>query len=88
MDLTKHALVRQQQRCVPLSTIELILEYGTPLKKPGKAFEYRILKRDKRELISDPIQNRQVIDKIMGKRVLVSSEGVIITVYNTYKERG
>ncbi len=88
MYLTKHALVRQQQRCVLLSTIELILEHGTPLKKPGKAYEYRILKKNKKELLSDLPQNRQVIDKIMGKRVLVSSEGVIITVYNTYKERG
>ena len=86
MDLTKHALVRQQQRCVPLSTIELILEHGTPLKKPGKAYEYRILKRDKRELISNPAQNRQVIDKIMRKRVLIK-DGHIITVYNSYKER-
>jgi len=87
MDLTKHALVRQQQRCFPLSTIKIILEHGTPLRKPGKAFEYRILKRDKRELISDPTQNRQVIDKIMRKRVLVSNEGRIITVYNYYKKR-
>jgi len=86
MYLTKHALVRQQQRCVPLSTIELILEHGTPLKKPGKAYEYRILKRDKRELISNPAQNRQVIDKIMRKRVLIK-DGHIITVYNSYKER-
>jgi hypothetical protein len=77
--------VRQQQRCVPFLAIKLILEHGTPRKKPGHAFEYRILQRDKRELISDLGLNRQVMDKIMAKRVLVSREGLIITVYNSYK---
>jgi len=85
MILTKHAIARQQQRCVPFYAIELILEHGTPLKKPGRAFEYGILRKNKRELISDLKQNRQVIDKIMGKRVLVSNDGQIITVYNSYK---
>ena len=88
MVLTKHALARQQQRCVPLSTIKLILEHGTPLKKPGKAYEYRILKKNKKELLSAFPQNRQVIDKMMVKRVLVSNEGIVITVYNSYKKRG
>jgi len=85
MVLTKHALARQQQRSIPLFAIELILEHGTPLKKPGKASEYRILKKNKKELISDLTQGRQVVDKIMRKCVLVSNDGQIITVYNSYR---
>lgn len=85
MVITKHALARQQQRCIPVSYIKLILEYGTPKKRMGKAFEYRVLRKNRREFIVGLKQHKQVIDKIMGKCILVSNDGEIITVYNSYK---
>lgn len=46
MRLTKHAEQRSQQRGNRTSLVSLILEYGTPIKRPGHATEYRLTAKD------------------------------------------
>jgi len=76
MKISKHASVRSQQRGITFETIELITNYGTPVRKSGDVLEYRLLKKDKKRLI-------QTLDKTNNKAVIVSiNGGSVITVYS------
>ena len=83
MRISNHASIRSQQRGIPKDYIDLILRYGTPVRRQGDTLEYRLYKKDKERIIKHLKQLIQSIDKCTGKAVLVDSdvEG-IITVYN------
>jgi len=51
MQLSKHAAVRSQQRGIPKDYIQMIMEYGTPTRKPGNAFEYKIHRKNRDRVI-------------------------------------
>jgi hypothetical protein len=74
MNVTKHAKARSRQRGIPLENLDIILSFGTPIFKKGGATEFRLLKKDAKKLI-------QQFDKLIGKAVLVSEDGTIITTY-------
>ena len=40
MNISKHAVVRSQQRGIPTDDIDLIMQFGKPQYKPGGAIEY------------------------------------------------
>jgi len=80
MDLTAHAEVRKQQRGFQADDIDLIVTFGTPIKRPGNTIEYRMRKKDGKRLI-------QRLDKILDKAVLVSEDDAVVTVYNIEKNR-
>ena len=42
MKTSKHASERLQQRGIPKDYIDIILEHGTSIRKPGNALEYRL----------------------------------------------
>lgn len=83
MKTSKHARTRCQQRGISSNFIELILNYGTPVRNAGNATEYRLLNRDKAQIVSDLKNLLQNLDKITRKAVLLSDENqTVITVYN------
>lgn len=85
MKISGHALKRSKQRGIPKDYIDIILQYGTHVRKPGHALEIKIQKRDKTQIIKNLKRLVNTIDKCAKKAVLVDSDtGDIITVYNTY----
>lgn len=81
MNTTNHALIRAQQRGIPQNILDIIIEIGTPIKKPGGAVEYLLRKKDKYKLQSELKKFIQNIDKAEGDAVL-TIDGKIITVYH------
>ena len=80
MEFSRHALVRSQQRGFQSDDISLIVNFGTPIQKPGNVTEYRMRKKDGKRLV-------QAIDRIKDKAVLVDqNEGTVVTVYNLDKK--
>ncbi|HOP48338.1 MAG TPA: DUF4258 domain-containing protein [Desulfobacteraceae bacterium] len=83
MHLTKHAIFRSQQRGIPKDYIEMIMEYGTPTRKPGNAIEYKINKRHKNEIIRYYKNKIDLVEKCAKKAILLdASQNTVITVYN------
>lgn len=82
MKLTKHAKVRSNQRGIPKYLIELILACGSPTRKPGNAWVWRITKGDKIRIIAVLKDLIQQLDKIKDVGVLEGQDGGIITVYH------
>lgn len=80
MIISKHAKIRSQQRNIPINDIELIMQFGTPLPKPGGAVEYSISKKDKNNIIKHLKYLINIISNIDNKSVLIK-EDCIITVY-------
>jgi hypothetical protein len=79
MELSRHAAVRKQQRGFQAGDFELIMSFGTCIRKPGNVIEYRMDHKNEKHLV-------QAIDRIKGKSVLVSDdEKTVITVYNRSK---
>ena len=75
-----------QQRCIPENQIDLLLWFGTPIQKPGKATEYRIFKKDKSNILMQLKHMQNSIEKASKKAVLVSNDNHdVITVYNLNK---
>jgi hypothetical protein len=84
MQLSRHAKRRSQQRAIPKDYIEMIMEFGTPIRKPGNAFEYKLHKKNKDRIISHLKHLLSAVDKCTKKAVLVDADNVddVITVYN------
>ena len=83
MNMSKHATTRSQQRAIPADCIDLIINHGTPTKKPGNAWEYALRKKDKQELIKHHKRMIQLVEKAAETAVLVADDNdEIVTVYN------
>lgn len=83
MHLTKHAAVRCQQRGIPEHYIEMIMEYGSPTRKPGNAIEYKLDRKTRDRLISHLKHLMTLVDKCTKAAVLVDGDhSHIITVYH------
>ena len=85
MILSNHASKRMQQRGITREQIDIILQFGKPLRRPGDALAYSISKRDRDKAIQYFKEKIQTIEKTKNKVVLVDSEGnEIITSYNRH----
>lgn len=83
MKISNHANIRSQQRGIPKDHIDIILKYGTPVRRQGDTLGYRLHKKDKERIIKHLKQLIQSIDKCTGKAVLVDSNmEEVVTVYN------
>jgi len=87
MEISKHAKIRSQQRGIPESITDLIVEFGDPIEVPGDAFKYEVTGRTINALNSHLKSLVHQVDKMKNKVVLVSQDGNIITTYHK-KERG
>ena len=81
MKLSKHALVRQQQRGFQADDIDLLTLFGTCVERPGHVVEYRMTQKRKNHFI-------QALDRVRDKAVLLSGdEGTVVTLYNLDRRR-
>ena len=85
MKISKHAKKRIQQRGIPENSIELILEYGSPIRKPSDAYEYKVHKKEKNRIISNLKHLINIVETLPQKAVLVSNDCEVITVYHITK---
>lgn len=85
MILSHHASTRMQQRGITREQIDIILQFGKPVRRPGDALAYSISKRDRDKAIQYFKKKIQAVEKTRDKLVLVGPEGSeIITAYNKY----
>ena len=83
MQKTKHAVIRSQQRGIQQKMIDVILTYGTTIRRPGGAWEYRITKQKKNEIIASLKHEIRAIEKSIGRVVLTTDDQKsILTVYH------
>ena len=92
MKKTKHAIIRSQQRGIKNNHIDLIVEHGTVIRKPGNVIEFRLFNKDKTKAKHKAYEEYkgkiQDIDKCGNKGVLVDPESdAIITVYIIRRRR-
>jgi len=86
MQLTQHARVRSQQRGFSPEEINFILSEGIVRKKPGKANEIYIPKKEAEEKIKYHKFMIKFIEGLKKKTILVDKNGeTIITTYCSYK---
>ena len=86
MNLSNHCLTRCKQRGIRQSNIELIMSFGSKIRKPGGVFEYYISNKDKQEAIQFLKWCIQSIDKLDGKAIIVNEGSEqIITAYHKTK---
>ena len=80
---TDHAEIRCQQRGISQNQIDLILSRGQKCRRPGGAWEYRLRKKDKTKIVSELKKQIHMVEKCVGKGVLIGSDQeTIITTYH------
>lgn len=84
MKLSKHAIARSQQRCIPPEVMELIPKYGTRTYMPYKALGYSVSRKQINNIIRDIKRFIQRLEKCNGITMVVSNDSSkeIITVYH------
>ncbi len=82
MNLTNHAKIRSKQRGIPVSEIELIMNYGVQKKVIGDAIAYEVNGKTKNEMIARLKHFIHKIEKLPGKVIIESNDGIIITTYH------
>lgn len=82
MNISKHAKIRIQQRGIPLSVVELIIQYGEPKKAQGNAYKYEVNGNMIPKLQSHIKDLLQQVEKLKNKVVVVAEDDAIITAYH------
>lgn len=82
MKYSNHAKIRSQQRGIPKSSVDLIIQYGEPREVPGNAVAFRV----NREVIPK-LQARvktilKEIEMLKDKTVVISNDNTVVTVYH------
>ena len=81
MRTSTHAKARMKQRGIATEDINLILEHGDAIPRPGSATEFFIA-QDKASALSKGYRKiADALEKVRGKAVLLSADGTIITAY-------
>lgn len=80
---TRHAKERSQERGIPVSVVDLIVEYGTPQPQPDGTCKYVLQSQDKKAAASQLRQQLQHLENATGKEVIVGSNEVI-TAYRRF----
>ena len=80
---SKHAKVRCQQRGISQNQVDLIVAHGHKSRRSGGAWEYRLRKKDRNKLISKYKKQIQMVERSVGKGVLVSyDQETVVTAYH------
>ncbi|MGE0083163.1 MAG: hypothetical protein AB7S75_01945 [Desulfococcaceae bacterium] len=83
MQVSGHAGLRARQRGIPQEHVDIIMQYGTPVEKPGRAFEIQISKKDRDRIIRDLKNLIKTVEKCSSTALLVDRHmGTVITMYN------
>ena len=83
---SNHVKVRCQQRGISQEQVDLIVAHGQKCRRPGGAWEYRLRKKDKNKLISILKKQIHMVEKSVGKGVLISDDQeTVVTTYHLTK---
>ena len=83
---SNHVKVRCQQRGISQEQVDLIVAHGQKCRRPGGAWEYRLRKKDKNKLISILKKQIHMVEKSVGKGVLISDDQeTVVTTYHLMK---
>jgi hypothetical protein len=86
MEMSSHSEIRCQQRGISQDQVELIISYGQKYPRPGGVWEYRLRKKDKDRLIAALKRQIQMIERSVGKGVLISGDlETVVTTYHLWK---
>lgn len=78
--LTRHALLPSQQRCISRTTIDLVITYGREIHTRGATF--MVIGRKE----ADKCKDLEIdLSKAQGVQILLSTVGQVIT---TYRNQG
>lgn len=81
MKLTKHAVIRQQQRGIPLMMIDLLIAYGTVERVGSDATTYYFDKASRRKVLAYAGRLSPAIEQFMDYYAVISTiDGSVITV--------
>lgn len=84
--LSAHARQRAQQRAIPLSMLELLLDHGARVPAGGGAEIVHFTPANRQECAAE--MDRSCADKLRAAYAVVSAEGVVITVGHRYRRVG
>lgn len=87
MEISKHAQIRAQQRGIPESIVELIVDYGEPKDAIGRVIAYEISGGTINCIQFQIKKLLQSLERLKGKVVLVGDDGTIITTYHKNGKR-
>ena len=83
MQMSDHAQVRAKQRGIPNHYVDIILQYGTAIRRPGQAFEIQIRKKDKNRIIRELKRLINAVENSSKKALIVDRDmETVITLYN------
>lgn len=83
---SKHAKTRMSQRAIKKEVIDFILQYGRRSWAGGGCEEYAVSEKTYRKLDAEEY-DKETISAAVKVRVIVSSEGNVVTCYFKYKHR-
>lgn len=78
MKLSKHAILRCNQRGIKSKDIKYIIALGTEIERNDGLAEFVIKKQDVKIFL-------QKIDKLIGKKIIIGNDDTIITAYQIEK---
>lgn len=84
MRYSRHASIRSQQRGIPTSVIELIVEYGTAKPQSDGTCVFELRPRDKKAAVQQFRQSLQHLESASGKKVVVGGENTVVTVFHSH----
>ena len=83
MEMSNHSEIRCQQRGISQEQVDLIISHGQKWKRPGGAWEYRLRRKDKDRIISALKSQIHMVERSVGKRVLISGDHEkVVTTYH------
>ena len=85
MKTSQHATQRCQSRGIPVACQEILLRYGTPIRRPGGATAYYLTEQDRIAAISECRRLLQVLDHARNAAIIVGDDGTCITAYKNPK---
>ena len=85
MKLSEHALARCGQRSIPQDRLELVMQFGTPMYRPGHVVEYRLGRKEVHDAISRLKRQIQRLSNAANTAALVGDNGQVITTYHVRK---
>lgn len=85
MDNSNHADRRMRQRAIPADEVEFIMEEGTPFHAPGGATLLVVTRKDRRQAIEFYRRQIRRLEKTADKAVVLSGDGLVLTVEHRRK---
>jgi hypothetical protein len=80
--MSMHANARMQQRGIPFRSLELILENADRYEFVGSGCKEQWISRKRLKALRNLNVNQRLIERAAGVAIVVSEDGVVVTVYH------